>query len=332
MVTSEIQQKLFAHIKNSIPEHLSMVDQLCDLLNVSADSIYRRIRGEKPVNLQELSIICEKYQVSLDSLLQLQTNNVVFKASDLHKKDFSFLEILINMQQQLTLMNSFKQKQMWYLCKDMPFWQFYLYDELGAFKSFFWAKTIHNAPEYANIKFSLSELDFSEHIALGKQCAALYNNFPSIELWNVESINSTLNQIRFCIDSDGFADEKDIHTVIDAFAACIDHLRMQAEKGLKYMPGASEYNYGAPLQFYVNEVIIGSNTIIADLDGNKVAFIPYNIFSFLQTRDVNFSETVLHSMKNLLTKSTLISSTGEKERNKFFKQLNMKVAALRAST
>src|SRR6218665_484237 len=193
MVTYQVQQQLFAHIKSRLPVHLSLVDQLCDLLGVSADSVYRRIRGEKPVTLQELQLICQKYQVSLDSLLQLQTNSVVFKASDLHRRDFSFIEILTNMQQQLTLMNSFKEKQMWYLCKDMPFWQFYLYDELGAFKSFFWSKTIHNAPEYAGKKFSLSEIDFSDHIRIGKECARLYNNFPSIELWNVESINSTMS-------------------------------------------------------------------------------------------------------------------------------------------
>lgn len=330
MVTSEIQQQLFAHIKNSLPAHLSFVDQLCDLLGVSADSVYRRVRGEKPVTLQELKIICEKYQVSLDSLLQLNTNTVVFKASDLHHKDFSFFEILTNMQQQLKLMNGFKEKQMWYLCKDMPFWQFYLYDDLGAFKSFFWAKTIHNEPEYASKKFSLDALDFSGQIKIGKECARLYNNFPSVELWNVESINSTLNQIKFYIDSDGFANEKDIHAVIDAFEACINHLCLQAEKGCKFMPGDSDLVHGASLQFYANEVIIGSNTIIAELDGNKIAFIPYNVFSFLQTRDINFTETVFRSMENLRSKSTLISSTGEKERNKFFKQLKMQLAALRA--
>ncbi len=331
MVTSDIQQKLFAHIKKSLPEHLALVDQLCDLLNVSADSVYRRIRGEKPISLQELKVICEKYNISLDGLLQIQTDTVVFKASDLNKQEFSFMEILRNMHQQLTLMNSFSQKQMWYLCKDMPFWQFYLYDELGAFKSFFWAKTIHNAPEYANTKFSLSELDFSEHIKIGKSCAGIYNSFPSIELWNVESINSTLSQIRFYIDSDAFANEKDIHTVIDAFDACVEHLRQQAEKGVKFMPGASQYNQGASLQFYVNEVVIGSNTIIANLNDSKIAFIPYNVFSFLQTRDPNFTDTVFKSMENLRTKSTLISGTGEKERNRFFKQLKMKIAALKAS-
>ena len=329
MVTSEVQKQLFAHIKNNLPAHLSMVDQLCDLLGVSADSIYRRMRGEKPVSLQELKIICQKFQVSLDGLLQLNTNTVVFKASDLHRKDFSFIEILTNMQQQLTLMNSFTNKQMWYLCKDMPFWQFYFYDELGAFKSFFWAKTIHNAPEYAGKKFSLQGIDFAEHINIGKQCARLYNNFPSIELWNVESINSTLSQIQFYIDSDGFAKDSDVHAVIDALDATIDHLQLQAEKGCKFMPGAKDVSYGAALDFYVNEVIIGSNTIVAELDGSRIAFIPYNVFSFLQTRDTTFTSSIFRSMDNLRTKSTLVSGTGEKERNRFFKKMKTQVALLR---
>ncbi|MEI9809220.1 MAG: hypothetical protein WDO16_15910 [Bacteroidota bacterium] len=47
MDTNELQQQLFAYLKENIPAHLSLVDELCDLLDLGADSVYRRIRGEK---------------------------------------------------------------------------------------------------------------------------------------------------------------------------------------------------------------------------------------------------------------------------------------------
>lgn len=44
METPQLQQELFKHLKEKLPSHLSLVDELCDLLNLSADSVYRRIR------------------------------------------------------------------------------------------------------------------------------------------------------------------------------------------------------------------------------------------------------------------------------------------------
>ena len=80
METNQLQQQLFSFLKDSIPPHLSLVDELCDLLNLSHDSVYRRIRGEKPISLAELKIICEKYHISLDQLLQLENESVLFDA------------------------------------------------------------------------------------------------------------------------------------------------------------------------------------------------------------------------------------------------------------
>lgn len=329
MITSEIQQSFFSHIKEGLPRHLNLVDQLCDLLNLSSDSVYRRIRGEKPVSLSELKLICTKYNLSLDQLLQLQTDTVVFRASDLHKKVFPFKDVLANMVKQFTYMNSFKEKQIWYLCKDMPFWTFFLFPDLGAFKSFFWAKTIHNDPEFQGKQFSLNECLLEEYVSMGKQINKLYNQIPGVELWNVESINSTISQIKFYIESGAFKNKGDIETVISAFDKTIDHIGKQAEAGYKFEPGTSDLSYRATQELYVNEVVIGSNTILAALNQSKVAYIPYNVFSFLHTNDATFCESILHGIDILRSKSTLISCTGEKERSKFINTLKQRVDALR---
>ena len=80
---------------------------------------------------------------------------------------------------------------------------------------------------------------------------------------------------------------------------------------------------------YINEVVIGSNTILAEVDETKISFIPYNVFSYMITKDVRFNESTFHAFKNLVSRSTLISGTGEKERNKFFRLLKEKVRDLK---
>ncbi len=329
MQTPELQQQLFNHLKEKLPPHLSLVDELEDLLGLSADSVYRRIRGEKPITMTELKTICEHYHLSLDQLLQLKTDTVVFRAPDLDKTNFPFADVLQSMLQQLQYMNSFKEKQMLYLCKDMPIWEFYLFPALAAFKTFVWAKSIHNDPAYAGKLFSLEEFMFSDCFTIGQQIIKQYNLIPSVELWNEESINSTLNQIKFYKDSGGFKYAADVTAIVDAFQQTLDHLRLQSERGVKFMPGDPEIVHRASVQFYVNEVVLGSNTILAQLDQARLSFIPYNVFSYMVTTDRRFNESVFNGFHTLRSRSTLISGTGEKERNRFFTFLQDKVNVLR---
>ena len=330
METYEIQQQFFNHLKTALPSHLSLVDELCDLLGLSPDSVYRRIRGEKPIALSELKMICEKYHLSLDHVLQLQNNSVVFQAPQFENKGVvPFDEYMKGLIAQLKYFNSFQQNKLLYLCKDLPVWHFYIYPEIAAFKTFVWIKTVQNNPAYENKKFSLKEFPFRDCYALGQEMIREYNKIPSIELWNYESIISTTRQIEYYKEAGIFADSRDLDLIIDSFEGSLDHLQEQARLGCKFFPGESSVNHRASLKLYVNEVIIGNNTILTELNGNKFSFITYNVFNYLFTKDPRLTDIVFTNFYTLMSRSTLVSETGEKERNRFFESLKQRVRLLR---
>jgi hypothetical protein len=66
MEPANLQQSFFRHLKSILPGHLSLVDEVAELLNISNDSAYRRIRGEKPISLEEIQKLCIRYHISLD--------------------------------------------------------------------------------------------------------------------------------------------------------------------------------------------------------------------------------------------------------------------------
>jgi BetR domain len=101
-----IQQQVFNHLKNSLPPHLSLVDELSGILGISPDSVYRRLRGEKPLTLQELKTICEKYHISLDQMLQLKSDAVVFQAPKLSGSHYSINEYFTGFNDNLKQFNS----------------------------------------------------------------------------------------------------------------------------------------------------------------------------------------------------------------------------------
>jgi len=329
MEATELQQIFFNHLKSVLPPHVSIADELCDLLDISADSAYRRLRGEKPLSLYELKLICEKYQMSVDQVLQLENDSILFQAPDISQKEIPFADYLRGLLSQLKYFNTFKERQMFYLCKDMIYFHFYLYPEFAAFKTFFWLKTILNKQEYSNKKFSLAEFSFPDCFVVGQEMIKEYNKIPSVELWNFESISSSISQIQYYKDSGMFINPSDLDRVVDSFIKTLDHEQMQIEKGVKFMPGDSELVHRAPIKFYVNEVVLGNNTILLELNTNQLAFITYNVLSYLIAKDTRFTSKAFASFNSLLSRSQLISVTGEKDRNRFFNAMRDKVNSLK---
>ena len=330
MNTIELQQKLFTYLKENIPPHLSLVDELCDLLDLGTDSVYRRIRGEKSITLAELKRICEHYRVSIDQLLQLQNDSAFFDAPGINTVPENFSDYLNEILRKFRYFNTFKKTEMQYFCKDIPIWSFYLFPELSAFKTFFWSKTFHNHPELNNKVFSLQEYPYYECFLIGQQILEEQNRIPSIELWNLESINSTINQIAYYKEINNFKTHDDFLAVVNSFQQTLDHLQLQAEKGFKFMPGATDLSYRAPVKLYIHELIMGNNTMLLNLDNKKLAMITYGVFNYLFTTDIRFSSKITAMFDTLFNRSTLISKTDEKARNKFFNAFREKVNELKS--
>lgn len=329
MAEADLQKELFVLIKNTLPSHISLVDAISDLLKISYDSVYRRIRGEKPVSLNELKILCEHFQLSLDQILQVKNESVVFNAPEINGSDPDFRVYLKGVLRQMKYFNSFDKREMLYQCKDAPFFYFYLFPEIGAFKTFCWLKTIINNPDYQDKIFSLDEFPFEECNWLGQQIIGEYNILPSIELWNFESFNSSLNQLEYYRDAGLFKTDDDFGIVAESFNKMLNHLQEQTKKGLKFMPGTSDVSNKATFKFFINEVLLGNNTIICELDGVRLSIITYNALNYLITKDVRLGEKLCYGFNTLTSRSTLISGTGEKERNKFFRVQREKIAQLK---
>jgi hypothetical protein len=324
MNSADLQQVFFSNLKNIIPSNISMVDEIAGILDLGYDSVYRRIRGEKPITLGELKILCDKYQVSLDQVLQLDNDSIVFQAPGINN-DIGFSEYLAGILAEFKYFNSFPNKEMYYLCKDLPIWHFFLFPEIAAFKLFCWIKTIQNHPDYQHRTFSLSNFPFDDLYQTGQKILNEYNQMSTVELWGYETVNSTINQIQYYRDAKLFARPEDLSSVLNSLTKMLQHLQSEAEAGVKFMPGTSPSTSKVQYNLYINEVLLGNNTTLVKLDNTVHCYINYNGLNYFKTRDVRFTSRSMKHFNTLLTRSTHISGTGEKYRNKYFGLLEEKV-------
>ena len=329
MTDNNLQKELFNHIRDTLPAHISMVDTIAELLDISYDSVYRRIRGEKPVPLEEVKLLCDHFHLSLDQVLQLHTDKVLFTDTEADKPISNFNQYLDGLIQLLQHFNSHSKKEMFYLSKDVPVFYFFYFPEIAAFKSFFWCRSILNEPGFKEQQFSIRKFDGKQYFEQGRQILKEYNQLPSAELWNYESINSTILQIEYYRDAGIFETKEDLAAVVNSFDDMLQHLQKQAEKGKKFFPGTDDTSEGSALRFYINEIILGNNNIIVDLDGKKTAFINSTVLKYISTTDRKFTEKMYNNFQNLMSRSVMISEAGERERVKFFNGLRERVQGCR---
>ena len=90
----DIQLELFHKIRDQLSDHLSLVDEIADILQISNDSAYRRIRGEKNLSLHEVQKLSRHYNFSVDDLTGSKVDTVTFKTNFLVEGDYSFSDWL----------------------------------------------------------------------------------------------------------------------------------------------------------------------------------------------------------------------------------------------
>lgn len=318
------QETFVSLIKKQIPAHISLVDELAELLSISKDSAYRRLRGETPLSLDETVKICLHFDISPASLLEQATELIPFKYNKLYNEKDSFLHYLKSMTATLNLVSK-ANGQVIYASEDIPLFHHFGYPMLGAFKLFYWNKAVLSDEGLQDKVFSTSLLhpDIS---AAASDLLNAYREVKSIEIWTEESINSTLKQILYFAESDQFASKEDAIKIVDEMDHMIHDLARMAEHNSKKPDNPA---YAGNYTFFNSEVLIGNNSIIIEGLDKPIVFLSHNTFNSLSTRDQSFYEETKEWMQNLIRKSTMISGVSEKYRIAFFKQLYNSVKDVR---
>ncbi len=319
----QVQQQFFNHVKAKIPPHLSLAEEVAEVLNISNDSAYRRIRGEKPITLDEAYLLCSKYKVSLDHLLQVNTKSIIFSDD---RVDFSlgFNNYLNFVANNMELFNKLQNPLMYYYSKDLPIFHFMPFPELTAFKFFFWKRTVIGYPELARQKFN-GETDDAEASQLARKIDDLFVRLPSTDIFNEESVNVTLSQIEMYKQANVFADNGILPKIYSQLEQMIDHLEVQLETGRKSFYNRPDTTLYAPYDAYINESLIGDNTVYVQSDNRHITFINHNGLNFMSTQDPDFCEFTNRHLQNVIRKSTHISVVGEKQRSIFFNVIRQKI-------
>ncbi|HLG03848.1 MAG TPA: hypothetical protein VI731_09655 [Bacteroidia bacterium] len=331
MVNETVQSQLIQKLKESIPANHSLVEEIAELLQISNDSAYRRIRGETALTIDEVTRLCSHYRIPFDFTGKREGavgSSVTFNYHHLSDDFNNFEGYLGNILNDMRRIRSSAPKEIIFAAEDIPIFHHFRFPLLAAFKLFYWSKSILNVPQFEEKKFDPDSIP-----AAAKEMIAeifeLYLDIPSIEIWSEDTLNSTLKQVEYYWESGLFSEKQHALRIIDDIQNMIAGIEKQAKHSTKFRgdvpPAGSSENY----VLYFSELMIGNNCILVTTGTTKSTYVSHNTFNSMVTVNSAFCEETERWLRNLIRKSNLISGVSEKQRFRFFNMINEKILRMR---
>ncbi len=321
----QFQEKFVAQLKTIVPPNLSLADELADLLQVSTDSIYRRLRCQSAFSFDEVALISKKFGLSVDALLSLDSLQVSFTFNPMFEENANFGNYFKWFSEYLAGLVDIPNTNIIYTAEDVPIFRHFNYFNLSAFKSFYWSKAVLNTEFFVGKKFNTSIVP-KEIIETNKRAYNCYSQLNSIEIWTEETLTSTLKQVEFFWESDLFENKEQVILVINDIRQMISELKTDCENSFKNHPSRR-----GEFKLYNSEVMIGGNCAMIEPGSSKFStrvYLGHNTFNSLSTYNAAFNRETRLWMDNLIKKSLFLSGSAEKQRARFFKKMDDQINLL----
>lgn len=314
MIARQKQVVLFEGLIEKHGDKNKFVATLCEILSISRDGVYRRLRGETPLTIDDLELLSREFYFSVDEMLQENSPALLTRYESFQQFEWEkFLsQVKYNFQHQLD-QGPFT---IYYNAKEIPIFYLFQFPELMAFKCYFWDYTF-----FADKKlppFNPNSLQISEK-QLSAELQEIYGRIPSNELWGKEIFSATLKQIVYFYEIEEL-DRNQSKLLMEKMMELLEFLNDIATEGIKTWTKEP-----AEINIYFNELLIGDNTLVAENENGLRAYLSQNIISSVIVDDPAYCQQTLKTFKTIAKKSTLISNTSEKNRKKFFKQLRNEI-------
>ncbi|MES2515368.1 MAG: hypothetical protein V4580_14540 [Bacteroidota bacterium] len=313
---------LLETVETALPREITLNQAIMNALNVNKDAASRRISGKTPLTYSEVCKLSKAYSINLTPAQSDQFSNVAFGYVPFKSKQIDskhFFQTISGMLQELTTQEN---GQLLHVAPEVPVYHCYNYPRLLNFRLFYWGKYLLNNPYYAKRAFNEVEID-ANITAHAKKAYENYCIVPSTEIWTPQTIQSILSQLHFCIETGDFLERTEVESVLKELTDMIQRIKQMAEENNKAFDHDKKLN--VPFLFYKIDVNINTSNLLALMDSKKISYQQFNAINFMSTSQCEFCDENHEWIRNIQSKSSLLSGAGIVERQRFFNSVTKQI-------
>ena len=319
----EGQIHLFEVIKHKISNRQRLADVIEELLGVSSDSAYRRIRGETELTFSELKKICDKFNLSMDEILNYKSNQgALFRYDSVHLMDNEIY--LVRLKRMLDVFKSASDKEITHTARSIPLYHLVLFPDLAYLNLYSWS---HIFQDKANKPFSFddfcSSLDKEKIVSMYQQIHHAQMLIPMKEIWTGQTLEVTLKLLDYFYSTGVFENKDTVLYLLDQLSQLMNMIHQYAVDGHK----GNEIK--TPFFLYDCSVDMCHNCMLI-MNGDKLSMtIRLHLVNFIDTDNEVLCNAQLKWQRGLISKSTPISGEASAmQRFLFFDSAKNKIEGL----
>ncbi len=305
-----VQELLLKEIRRKIGDK-SLNDEIANVLNISYDASHRRTSLKSKFSLEESVELAKYYNISLDRFAENENQIIAKKTKPIRTVN----DLLHYFEDALLLLKDFKinpETEVYYSAKDIPFFYTISDSVLSRFKLFVWMNLL-NEKDFMQ---PFDEFRLERYSDKSEDLKILYENLNVTEIWNNTTISSILNQISFYLEIKILSQET-AKIILNELEKLISEIEKKAE------------NQNQKFHIYAHDLLILNNSILFRNQEKSSLFVPFNMFGYLMTDDKNTCEDALNFFRHQIKNSTSLSFSGQKDRKKFFNEMQEKIKNLK---
>ncbi len=313
----DIQTTLFKEVRNIYHDKSNFIEEIAEVLCVSTDAAYRRMRGEKRISIDEFALLCKKFNISPNRYISDNSKDVSFVFSTMTTDIFQeYSKYMDGLLTNFEILSTSKNPEIITLANDIPLFHLLNFPKLGIFKVYSWA--------IGSGKFSGSLENFTEHLLntidvtnLYSQILEKYNLISSAEIWTRQTIDPIIRLIDYYYQSGNIKTSNVALELCKQLLELIENAKLQCD--------SSQKDSGAAMQFYLSEMEIDNTFIVLKNDNMISCIVKLYTIKSMSTRDKDFCNETFSWTQNMIRNSTLISGTSQKDSFRFFNSMVQRV-------
>ena len=333
MDNSSFQKRLVEKILSVSGSKSRAALLLQEVLGLGTDPIYRRLACKTPFSFEEVGRIALQFDLSLDRVVNPEDTSIRFEFKPFFGPVKSYTDFLSDIRSRLNEVHIIPDSKFYYATAEIPIFHYFHYRELLAFKLFIWSKTIWELSGHEVQKFDFGLISHDDY-RIGSEILSMYNDILSIEVWHLNIVDNTLQQIDYAYKTGVIPQKEDALFLFDLLIELMDRLRKLAAKGTKNDEKSKKNALGQEenlnFDLYYNEMVSTNNTFLAVTPIRSTIYTTYNTPDFLMSHESRICSHTESWFKKVIKKSVSISCHAEKERASFFNNLTKKIKRSKA--
>lgn len=304
------QELLLKEIRRKIGDK-SLNDEIANVLNISYDAAHRRTSMKSKFSLEESLVLAKNYSISLDHFME-SGNQIMAKKT---KPIRTVNDLLHYFDDALLLLNDFKintETEVYYSAKDIPFFYTISDSVLSKFKLFVWMNLL-NEKDFMQ---PFDDFKLERYSDKSEDLKNLYENLNVTEIWNNTTISSILNQVLFYSEIEILSKET-AKLILEELKILIRTIEKKAE------------NENKKFQIYAHDILILNNSILFKNEEKSSLFVPFNMFGYMMTEDINTCDDALNFFQHQIKNSRLLNASGNRDKKLFFNKMYEQIENLK---